>query len=119
LLNAAGEVVPWLYTLGTPLRGQLWESIAVPELRQQAQVLAQGLLQSLPPHLRGLSPLTNVPLELLGPSSPRKEQPLLFRQLFDPETSIFTYLLADLRTGDALVDPVLGSESGIFNFCKS
>jgi uncharacterized NAD(P)/FAD-binding protein YdhS/glyoxylase-like metal-dependent hydrolase (beta-lactamase superfamily II) len=111
LLNAVGEVVPWLYTLGTPLRGQLWESIAVPELRQQAQHLAQGLLQSLPPHLRGLSPLAKVPLELLGPSSPRTDQPLLFRQLFDPKTSTFTYLLADPRTGDAaLVDPVLGYE---------
>lgn len=111
LLNASGEVVPWLYTLGTPLRGQLWESIAVPELRQQAQDLARGLLQSLPPHVRGLSPLTKVPLELLGLSSPAPEQLLLFRQLFDPETTTFTYLLADPRTGDAaLVDPVLGYE---------
>ena len=33
---------------------------------------------------------------------------MLFRQLFDPETSTYTYLLADSRTGEALlIDPVL------------
>ncbi|MDJ1169845.1 MBL fold metallo-hydrolase [Roseofilum sp. BLCC_M154] len=33
---------------------------------------------------------------------------MLFRQLFDPETSTYTYLLADLNTQEAiLVDPVL------------
>ena len=33
---------------------------------------------------------------------------MLFRQLFDPETSTYTYLIADRETGDAaLVDPVL------------
>lgn len=33
---------------------------------------------------------------------------MLFRQLFDPETSTYTYLLADLKTQEAiLVDPVL------------
>jgi sulfur dioxygenase len=34
---------------------------------------------------------------------------LLFRQLFDAESSTYTYLIADLSTGSAmLVDPVLG-----------
>ncbi len=33
---------------------------------------------------------------------------MLFRQLFDPETSTYTYLVADVETGEAvLVDPVL------------
>lgn len=33
---------------------------------------------------------------------------MLFRQLFDPETSTYTYLVADPETGDAvLIDPVL------------
>ncbi len=33
---------------------------------------------------------------------------MLFRQLFDPETSTYTYLIADLETKTAiLVDPVL------------
>lgn len=33
---------------------------------------------------------------------------MLFRQLFDPETSTYTYLIADLKTREAiLVDPVL------------
>ncbi|MFM7642010.1 MAG: FAD-dependent oxidoreductase [Cyanobium sp.] len=111
LLNSSGEVVPWLYTLGTPLRGQLWESIAVPELRKQAEMLARSLLQSLPPHLQGLPPLSQRLGAPVGPSSSMEAQPLLFRQLFDPQTSTFTYLLADPRSGDAaLVDPVLGYE---------
>ncbi|BAY28221.1 hypothetical protein NIES2107_00450 [Nostoc carneum NIES-2107] len=33
---------------------------------------------------------------------------MLFRQLFDPETSTYTYLIADLTTNLAvLVDPVI------------
>lgn len=48
VLDAQGQRSPWLYTLGTPRKGQLWETIAVPELRQQAQALASTLLQSLP-----------------------------------------------------------------------
>lgn len=33
---------------------------------------------------------------------------MLFRQLFDPESSTYTYLIADLETKTAmLVDPVL------------
>lgn len=34
--------------------------------------------------------------------------PTIFRQLFDPQTSTYTYLLGDTRTGEALlIDPVL------------
>jgi glyoxylase-like metal-dependent hydrolase (beta-lactamase superfamily II)/rhodanese-related sulfurtransferase len=36
------------------------------------------------------------------------KEPMLFRQLFDPETSTYTYLLADETTRDAIIiDPVL------------
>jgi uncharacterized NAD(P)/FAD-binding protein YdhS len=54
-LNAspAGEVfryrngpVGWLFTLGAPLQGVLWESTAVPEIRAQAAILADKLLSS-------------------------------------------------------------------------
>ena len=34
-----------LYTIGTPMKGVLWEVIAVPDLRVQAQLLARRLLQ--------------------------------------------------------------------------
>jgi uncharacterized NAD(P)/FAD-binding protein YdhS len=37
-----------LFTLGTPLRGILWETTAIPEIRQQARELASKLL-SMPP----------------------------------------------------------------------
>jgi uncharacterized NAD(P)/FAD-binding protein YdhS len=43
LLDQAGQPVPHVWTLGTALKGRLWESIAVPELRQQAQQLAMTL----------------------------------------------------------------------------
>ncbi len=36
----------WLFTLGAPLKGVLWESTAVPEIRTQAKMLAQTLLLS-------------------------------------------------------------------------
>ncbi len=40
-------MVPGVYTLGPPRRGEPWESTAVPELRQQAQELAKHILMSL------------------------------------------------------------------------
>jgi sulfur dioxygenase len=37
----------------------------------------------------------------------RKEEPMIFRQLFDAATSTYTYLLADPDTGEAvIIDPV-------------
>ncbi len=47
VVNAAGVVSSWLYTLGNPMQGQLWECTAIPEIRQQAQNLAQTLLQNM------------------------------------------------------------------------
>lgn len=44
LLDAAGVASQGLYTLGPPLKGQLWETTAVPELRVQAKALASRLV---------------------------------------------------------------------------
>lgn len=106
LLQTDGTASKLLYTLGTPRKGDLWETIAVPELRQQAQALAETLLQSLPLRLRSI-PVT-LPANQ-GPVDPIDlPTNLLFRQFFDPETSSYTYLIADLVTKEAiLVDPVL------------
>lgn len=48
----AGEVlryrkgkVGWLYTIGAPLKGDLWECTAMPEIRVQAARLAEKILQ--------------------------------------------------------------------------
>lgn len=104
LYAADGNVSTLLYTLGTPRKGDLWETIAVPELRGQAQELSEALLQSLPVRVRTIPtmPLLSDGRAEIPPST------LLFRQFFDPETSSYTYLIADKQTGDAvLVDPVL------------
>jgi len=39
-----GGVIPWLHTLGAPLRGVLWECAAVREIREQAAAVAGSLL---------------------------------------------------------------------------
>ena len=44
VLDARGNRSSLLYTLGTPRRGDLWETIAVPELRDQARALAATVL---------------------------------------------------------------------------
>jgi uncharacterized NAD(P)/FAD-binding protein YdhS len=44
VLDARGNRSSLLYTLGTPRRGDLWETIAVPELRDQARELAATVL---------------------------------------------------------------------------
>ncbi|WP_427162071.1 FAD/NAD(P)-binding protein [Aliinostoc sp. HNIBRCY26] len=97
LIDAEGKVSQQLYTLGTPRKGNLWESTAVPEIRTQAANLTQELLQSL-----NYKPYTNnLVHELFKPT-------MLFRQLFDKESSTYTYLIGDAATKAAiLVDPVL------------
>lgn len=42
-----GSASPTLFTLGPPRKGALWETTAVPEIRQQAQALARDLLVTL------------------------------------------------------------------------
>jgi uncharacterized NAD(P)/FAD-binding protein YdhS len=44
LKTAKGKILPSCYTLGPPMRGELWECVAVPEIRQQCRALAQILL---------------------------------------------------------------------------
>lgn len=44
LLNLFGEAKGILFTLGTALKGILWESTAIPEIRVQARDLAQRLV---------------------------------------------------------------------------
>ena len=106
LYAADGNVSTLFYTLGTPRKGDLWETIAVPELRGQAQELSKALLQSLPVRVR---PIPMMPLLNVSERSAEIPQStFLFRQFFDPETSSYTYLIADQQTGDGvLVDPVL------------
>lgn len=101
VLDGQGHRSAWLYTLGTPRRGDLWETTAVPELRQQAQAIAATLLQSLP------APAPIIPIAPHHVNG-NPQSALLFRQFFDPESSTYTYLIADNHTKEAvLVDPVL------------
>jgi hypothetical protein len=43
LLDREGRVRPGVYAIGPLLRGALWESVAVPEIRVQAEQLAERL----------------------------------------------------------------------------
>ena len=47
LLDRRGVADARIWTLGPLRRGELWESTAVPELREQAAVVAAQLLRSL------------------------------------------------------------------------
>jgi uncharacterized NAD(P)/FAD-binding protein YdhS/glyoxylase-like metal-dependent hydrolase (beta-lactamase superfamily II) len=114
VLDGQGNRSHLLYTLGTPRKGNLWETIAVPELREQAQTLAATVLQSLPLRVHPIPPFSRIlsPARLIedcGDSPPMLPQStLLFRQFFDSESSTYTYLIADSQTKEAvLVDTVL------------
>ena len=48
VIDAAGSKSDVLYTLGPPLKGRLWESIAVPEIRVQIAELVATLTDSEP-----------------------------------------------------------------------
>jgi uncharacterized NAD(P)/FAD-binding protein YdhS/glyoxylase-like metal-dependent hydrolase (beta-lactamase superfamily II) len=109
-IDQSGRPSNFLYTLGTPRKGDLWESIAVPELRGQAQALSEVLLQSLPVRVRPIPVVLLSKREdsVMTTGSQLSQSTFLFRQLFDPETSSYTYLIADSRTREAiLVDTVL------------
>ncbi|MGV0106006.1 hypothetical protein NSTCB13_04789 [Nostoc sp. DSM 114160] len=86
LYAAEGNISTLFYTLGTPRKGDLWETIAVPELRGQAQELSKALLQSLPVRVR------TIPTKPLfsDDSVEIPQSTFLFRQFFDPATSSYT-----------------------------
>jgi uncharacterized NAD(P)/FAD-binding protein YdhS len=45
VLDHNGKIVDWLFTLGAPLKGDLWECTALPEIRNQAAQLAEKILR--------------------------------------------------------------------------
>jgi uncharacterized NAD(P)/FAD-binding protein YdhS len=47
LKDKTGKPSHVIFTLGPPLKGLLWESVAVPELRTQAAKLAGELVSSI------------------------------------------------------------------------
>jgi uncharacterized NAD(P)/FAD-binding protein YdhS len=47
IIQKDGSISPYLFTLGTNLKGILWESTAVPELRVQAKQLAEEVIRQL------------------------------------------------------------------------
>jgi uncharacterized NAD(P)/FAD-binding protein YdhS len=53
LIDYQGNASASLFTIGPTRKGQLWETTAVPEIRQQAQQLAEHLLKILHEHMRG------------------------------------------------------------------
>ncbi len=55
VLRHHGGIVGWLHTLGAPLKGDLWECTAIPEIRLQAAEIAAQLLNRLsePAHAVG------------------------------------------------------------------
>ena len=47
ILDSSNKKVPCFYTLGVNLKGELWESVAVPELKVQAKEVAQIVVLNL------------------------------------------------------------------------
>ena len=50
LIDYKGKPSPSLFTIGPTRKGQLWETTAVPEIRQQAEHLAEHLVKALRRH---------------------------------------------------------------------
>jgi uncharacterized NAD(P)/FAD-binding protein YdhS len=47
LIRQDGQPSAWLFSLGPMRRGELWESVAVPDIRVQAAHLAEVLIEEL------------------------------------------------------------------------
>lgn len=43
LLDRTGQTIPWLWTIGPLRKGLLWECIAIPDIRTEAQILAADI----------------------------------------------------------------------------
>ena len=56
VIDAAGSKSDVLYTLGPPLKGRYWESVAVPEIRVQIAQLSARLTGSTVPAFEVLDP---------------------------------------------------------------
>jgi uncharacterized NAD(P)/FAD-binding protein YdhS len=54
VVDAAGDVAPGLWALGPIVRGVLWECTAVPDIRGQAERVAQAVTEAIRP--RALAP---------------------------------------------------------------
>jgi uncharacterized NAD(P)/FAD-binding protein YdhS len=44
LIGETGAVAPSLFTIGPPIRGKLWETTAVPDIRKQCEALARHIV---------------------------------------------------------------------------
>ena len=47
IIDSTNEVVPCFFTLGVNLKGELWESVAVPELKVQAKEVAHQMVERM------------------------------------------------------------------------
>jgi uncharacterized NAD(P)/FAD-binding protein YdhS len=47
VIDAADRALPQIRTLGTALKGTLWETTAIPEIRHQASELATGMIDEI------------------------------------------------------------------------
>jgi hydroxyacylglutathione hydrolase len=107
LLGSQGASSDLLYTLGPLRKGNLWESVAVPEIRVQAAQLAKDLTSSM----EGVTPKTNaeaIPAftEIAEENSQDnfKEQPMYFEQCYLACLAHASYIL--ISQGEAIVvDP--------------
>ena len=43
LLDTSGQTIPWLWTIGPLRKGLLWECIAIPDIRNEAKILAADI----------------------------------------------------------------------------
>jgi uncharacterized NAD(P)/FAD-binding protein YdhS len=60
VLDCSGKPSETLYALGALMKGTLWETVAVPELRSQTFRLAETLATQLADHTQALTPITEV-----------------------------------------------------------
>ena len=65
LIDVAGSKADVLYTVGPPLKGRLWETVAVPEIRVQIAQLSARLTGSTVPAFELLDPTLSKTVPLL------------------------------------------------------
>jgi uncharacterized NAD(P)/FAD-binding protein YdhS len=84
LFRYRGKPSGWLFALGAPLKGVLWECTAVGEIRTQARALSAKVLSSLPEQTRFAPSSVSLPGSSLMSGTPFAAHRLVDNQLAVP-----------------------------------
>jgi hydroxyacylglutathione hydrolase len=104
LRDRVGRPVPWLWAMGSLLRGRLYETTAVPEIRTQAQVLSGHVLSEMAAMVNESSLPRTADVAVKTPALPSASPKMEVVTFESPDIGDHSYLVHDGKTA-IVIDP--------------